>query len=71
MLTRNNFKLVVSQQAISYRATKTWELIPNEIKFTENNGDVEPIFRPLRPLKEFTYLLNQYMLEDQTALDEI
>ena len=69
--TRNNFRLVVSEQAISYRATKTWELIPNEIKFIEDNDGAETIFKTLRPLKEFNYLLNQYMLEDHTALDEI
>ena len=72
--SRNAFRLQTSKQALSYRGTKTWEVIPNSIKYLAVPRSGQPdqaISRTLRPLKEFKRLLNEYLRSNPEVFEQI
>ena len=72
--SRNAFRLQTSKQALSYWGTKTWEIIPNSIKYLAVPRSGQPdqaISRTLRPLKEFKRLLNEYLRSNPEVFEQI
>ena len=72
--SRNAFRLQTSKQALSYRGTKTWEVIPNSIKYLvvpRSGQSDQAISRTLRPLKEFKRLLNEYLQSNPEVFEQI
>ena len=51
-ISKPYLKSTHSQQAISYRATHLWNLLPNTINFLENS-DQNSVTKTLHPLREF------------------
>ena len=72
--SRNAFRLRTSQQALSYRGTKIWEIIPNSIKYLADPQPGQPdraISRTLRPLREFKRLLNEHVRSNPEVFEQI
>ena len=73
--SRNAFRLQTSKQVLSYRGTKTWEIIPNSIKYLADPQPGQPdraISRTLRPLlREFKRLLNEHVRSNPEVFEQI
>ena len=67
-ICRSKFKSTLSQQAISYRAAKVWDLIPNDIKYLDDGNSV---IKNVRPLNQLNNLLSKYLAENPTAIDTV
>ena len=68
-VARNSFTTTLSQQTITYRATKLWSKIPNEIKHIRNI-DLFSTEHAIRPFDEFKNLLDEFLYVNSDIFSE-